>query len=166
MKQVKQNLVVASVLAIAGSFVLSAPAAADSQTVYRAVDELGNPAFTDRPEEYDAAEAVLIAVAASPTRKRVAPPTGAAASSEDGENKSVAEQIREQHAAEDAAEQARQDDVKAQNCDRATKRFDKYKSARRLFRQTDDGEREYLSDDETDAARNEAASSVDRWCGS
>jgi len=161
----KNQLAVVAGLLI-GSLGYTLPAA--GQTVYRAVDDLGNPAFTDRPEEYVAAEAFDIQ-AAAPKRKKIVQESVAAAGDNDDDN-DIAAQIRADQAAEDeaadAAKQAQQADAQASNCTNATKRFEKYKSARRLYRQTDDGEREYLSDNEIDSARVEAKRSVDQWCGS
>jgi hypothetical protein len=37
-------------------------------------------------------------------------------------------------------------------------------TSRRLYREGEDGERDYLSDDELDNARAEAEKSVNEWC--
>jgi hypothetical protein len=149
----------AGLLVSTAAFML--PAAA--QTVYRAVDELGNPAFTDRPEEYPEAEAIAIQVVASNRRAIAQKQTD---DTQQAEDDAVAQQIRDDQAAEDAAagQQAEQD-AQTTNCNSAKKRFDKYKSARRLYREKGDGEREYLSEEETDKARVEAKRAVDQWCG-
>jgi hypothetical protein len=142
-----------------------------SQTVYRAVDELGNPAFTDRAEEYEGAEEISITVAAARerrlSRERTMQINAEATASDDADDKymTFAKGVRESQAAEDAVAEAQQQDVRQANCDKATKRLDKYKSARRLYRENDNGEREYLSDEQTDTARADAARKVDQWCG-
>ncbi len=166
MNRTNQVAIVAGLLISSLGYTL--PAA--GQQVYRAVDDLGNPAFTDRPEEYTAAEAFSIE-AAAPKRKKIVQQTAAVAKTDgDDSNNDIAAQIRSDQAAEDAAaaaaKQEQQADAQASNCANATKRFDKYKSARRLYRQAGDGERQYLTDDELDSARVEAKRSVDKWCGS
>lgn len=158
----KVNLTVMLSGLLIGCLSISTPV--NSQTVYRAVDELGNPAFTDRPEEYAAAEAISITIAGSDS-KRVVRQQADVTSEDEDDGDDVAASIRAQHAAEDAAEMAQEQDVKAANCDKAKTRFGKYKSARRLFRQNDSGDKEFLSDEETDTARADASRSVDQWCG-
>jgi hypothetical protein len=143
-----------------------------SQTVYRAVDELGNPAFTDRAEEYENAEAISITVAAARerrlSRERTLKANADATVNDDADDKymAFAQGVRESQEAEDMAAEVQQQDVKKANCEKAQQRLDKYKTARRLYRENDSGEREYLSDEQTDTARADAARKVDQWCGS
>jgi hypothetical protein len=50
-------------------------------------------------------------------------------------------------------------------CQQARDKLQKYETAHRLYRPGADGQREYLTDEEIDAARVEARKSVDQWCG-
>jgi hypothetical protein len=128
--------------------------------VYRSTDANGVPSFSDRPGENS--EPVFIATprpgrtAAAPTERPsaaaqqaataarpAAPPASAAAS--------------QQTAAERAAERAK-------NCGLARERSTKYETAHRLFRETPNGEREYLTDGEIDEAKARAAADVATWC--
>ena len=165
----KVNLTAMLASLTVGCLSMANPVAA--QTVYRAVDELGNPAFTDRAEEYENAEEISITVAAARERRlareRSLQTRSAETANDDSDDKymTFAKGVRESQDAEDMAAEAEQQDVKQANCDKATKRLEKYKSARRLFRENDSGEREYLSDEQTDTARADAARKVDQWCG-
>ena len=54
---------------------------------------------------------------------------------------------------------------RAQNCEIARDHNRIMQQSHRLYKPTEAGERKYLSDDETDAARAEAAQAVREWCG-
>lgn len=75
---------------------------------------------------------------------------------------------RKQQEAEQAAEDKQwQEDAakqRAENCKTAQDRLNAYNTARRLYRELDNGERDYLDDDELDAARAEAHKLVNEWC--
>ncbi|MAF82744.1 MAG: DUF4124 domain-containing protein [Gammaproteobacteria bacterium] len=75
---------------------------------------------------------------------------------------------RKQHEAEQAAEdktQAEKDQsIRADNCAKAKTRLLTYNSARRLYRPLENGEREYLTDEELDNERAEAQKLVNEWC--
>jgi hypothetical protein len=157
----RTHLIAALVGLLLGS--LTVPGPVMGQTVYRAVDEQGNPAFTDRPEEYESAEAIDIQVAGTNRNLIVEQRQAKERKAEDDE---VASEIRETHAAEDAAEAQDEQDAVTSNCDNATKRFDKYKNARRLYKEDATGAKVFLSDEATDKARTDAKHSVDEWCDS
>ena len=146
-------------LAIAQSFALNVTA----QTVYKTVDDQGTVIYTDRPTVNHPAEIVAgldIALTDS----------GAITGQNDEARKQhaaeyTAQQIRQNQDAEKAVLQAKTNEERAANCEVANQRLTKYSEAHRLYRQTPDGEREYLNDDELDSARTKAARSVDEWCG-
>ena len=133
------------------------------QTVYRAVDEQGNPAFTDRPEEYESAEAIDIQVAGTNRNLIVEQQQAKERKAEDD---AVASEIRAAHAAEDAAAAQNEQDTVTSNCDNAIKRFDTYKNARRLYKEDATGAKVFLSNEAIDKARTDAKRSVDEWCDS
>ena len=131
-----------------------------ADNVYKSVDENGTVAFSDRP---DAAWEETLELAISRTDPDQI----------NRENKSDAEMatavaIREADEAEGAAEQANRQAKLAQQratqCEAAKKRSEKYNTHRRLYKALPNGEREYLSDDELDNARVDAARSVDELC--
>jgi hypothetical protein len=53
---------------------------------------------------------------------------------------------------------------KADRCLKARERYDKYMNSQKLFEQTPDGERRYLSSEELDATRAAAKASMDVMC--
>jgi hypothetical protein len=125
--------------------------------VYRQVDADGNVTYSDRPMGADAETIIIETPPPSTPPVIAAPPSpgpGAAGSEPDAApQREPREPTPEERAAERAA-----------NCDVARERLDRYMMARRLYRSTPDGEREYLSDAEIDAARAEAAADVEEWC--
>jgi hypothetical protein len=54
---------------------------------------------------------------------------------------------------------------KVKQCKEAQERYQRYVESRRLFRETADGEREYLTDQQLTEARIHAKQSVDEYCG-
>ena len=62
---------------------------------------------------------------------------------------------------------AEADAAKAQveQCKAAQDRYQRYLDSRRLFRETADGKREYLTDKELTEARARAKQAVDDYCG-
>jgi hypothetical protein len=120
--------------------------------VYRQVNPDGTVSYSDRPSS-DMAETITINTRASVPRPAPAadePDTGPAAPAAEPEARQPS---REEIAAERAA-----------NCAAARERNDRYQMSRRLYRSLPDGEREYLSDEELDAARAGAAADVEQWC--
>lgn len=55
--------------------------------------------------------------------------------------------------------------AKAKQCKEAQDRYQRYVESRRLFRETSDGKREYLTDKQLTEARVHAKQSVDESCG-
>ncbi len=131
-----------------------------AESVYRGFDEEGHVVYSDRPlpgyEEVFELDVVHSSSEAIRQQREAEQRLAKAAS------------IREAHEAEEAAEaantQAGRDDLRAKNCAAARARSEKYNTHRRLYREGANGEREYLSDDELDAARAEAARTAEEWC--
>ncbi len=138
-----------------------------AQTVYKSVDDEGHVAFTDRPplQQADGEQPLDVLE----LRIRLTDPALIAANREsaqaDARANGVAEDIRAKHDSEDAAELAAKEKQRAENCDFAKARLTKYSQVRRLYREGSNGEREYLSDDEIDTERANAARAIDKWCG-
>jgi hypothetical protein len=137
----------------------SATAAAWGAQVYRSVDRDGNVSYSDRPAGENA-EALYIA---TPRAADPAPPA-ATASQPGGQTEAAPEQPgevqREQR--EPTAEERAEERVR--NCAIARERNERYLISRRLYRETPDGEREYLDDAQLDDARARAAADVEEWC--
>ncbi len=63
-----------------------------------------------------------------------------------------------------AAVQADVSNAKGKQCKEAQERYQRYVESRRLFRETSDGKREYLTDQQLTEARVRAKQSVDEYC--
>lgn len=129
------------------------------ETVYRWVDADGNVQYSDRPMT-SAAQPVTVRVTPpsnSPRPPRATPATSPTAPSDggSGDNPNAAE------SEEDAAQAEAQ---RAENCEIARERLQRYVQSRRLYKALENGEREYLSDAEIDAARARAQADVESWC--
>lgn len=133
---------------------------ANADSVYRAVDSDGHPIYSDRPLEgyqetfeldirHSSAEAIRKQQAANAEAQKIA-----------GIRESQDQQIADEVANNDAAIAAQN----AANCAAAKQRAEKYNTSRKLYKPLPNGEREYLSDAELDAARAEAANTVAEWC--
>lgn len=137
--------------------------AAAQTAVYKTVDEQGTTVFTDRPPVDRPAEKLNnLTMSVSDNEALDAEQSEKA---EDEKYQQAAEEIRETQQTEDEAFQAAVKDQNEAACRAANARLSKYKSARKLYRQRSDGEREYLNDAELDAERAEASRAVDELCG-
>jgi type IV secretory pathway VirB10-like protein len=139
-------------LASAALLITTAISAAE---VYRSIDADGTVRYSDRPDGENVETIVIATPRPSSTPPAVQPsaaepPPEVASEPTDPEQR---EPTRRELAAERAA-----------NCSAARERNDRYQMSRRLYRSTGDGEREYLSDAEIDAARAGAADDVEKWC--
>lgn len=122
--------------------------------VYRFIDENGNVVYTDRP--VPGAELVDVDLPFLGGRPLPRSSRSSGGASEAG----VANEEEPQAASrsEPTAEQ------RAANCEPARERLERYATAHRLYRTTPDGEREYLTSEEIDEARAQAAADVEQWC--
>ena len=126
-------------------------------TVYRTVDENGNVQYSDRP---DGGETQQLTIRA-PRAASSAPTRTAAASAPAQDEAAPAGGPTKQQLAEEAARKAER---RAENCEIARDRLERYAISHRLYRPLPNGEREYLSDAEIDEARAKAEADVKEWC--
>ena len=147
---------------IAATFAALASASwAEEVNVYRWIDRDGVPHFTDRPPSDANAEMTGI------RSQRTDPSAVQARVQQQTETATEAAQRREDSDEEREAAAEQRAETRAQrkaNCQQARERLQTYSTARRLYRPLPDGEREYLTDDEIDAARSGAQQDVDEWC--
>jgi hypothetical protein len=131
----------------------SAPALAAE--VYRTVAPDGTVSYSDRPVGVNP-EAVHIAVAepnssappvASRPQRRAEPP----------ESNETWPDVESRTPLQEAAD-------RAAACSAAKEKLNRYLRARRIYRTTADGEREYLDDARIDAARERATAEVEKAC--
>jgi hypothetical protein len=136
--------------------------AAEEGTVYLWVDKNGTPHYEDRPPDTEPSKEMNL-------RYKLTDANAVAAATQSKAQTSEAAKTREQQQAEEkTAEQQDRDKVmneREQGCNDAKARLQKYDTAHRLYRPGPDGQRIYLSDEETDAARADARKAVDEWCG-
>jgi len=121
--------------------------------VYKSVDENGVVTFSDRPD--GAANEMIVVDARAPA----APLVSAAQAGTQGEPGIV-----EGGEADSGPTAEELEEERRQNCAIATERYDRYQISRRLYRALPDGEREYLNDEQTAAARADAEADVRNWC--
>jgi hypothetical protein len=139
---------------------LATVAAAD--TVYKWVDRGGQVHYTDLPP--DQAGAKLIGVFERDMVMAADEEGGGA--EEAGPDVYDSGPALEEVATADAAAAVQRDldAVRSGQCKQAQERYKTYIESRRLYRETPDGKREYLSDAELSKARVEAKKEVDEFC--
>lgn len=121
--------------------------------IWKWVDESGNVHYADTPSHEYAVNAELVTY--SPGNQ------SAPASSNSRTNTSRGKDID----SEDTPDEKRaREDAQAYYCNRARDIYDSYVDAPRLYRTSEDGRREYLSDQEAAAALANAKASVAEWC--
>jgi hypothetical protein len=129
--------------------------------VYKWVDSDGVTHYGARPPAWASAEQTGVKV-------RRTDPQAVQSTLDRKSEMQAAVDTREQQEAEQAAEdQQWQEDAakqRAENCKTAQDRLKAYNTAQRLYRELEGGEREYLDDDQTDAARADANKLVNEWC--
>lgn len=155
-----RKLVIA--LALAG---LASVAAAS--TVYKWMDAEGQVHYTDRPPS--GADAKLIAVYEKGSIEDEGGGDAAAAGDESppAEETTSPGQDEEQAASSQAEVNAVNADVaraRAENCKKATERYNSYVTSQRLFRTGPNGQRQYLTDAELSSARLSAKKDMDLFC--
>ena len=142
-------------------FVVSASGIALANDIYKWTDGDGNVHYGDRPTG-DATEERL-AIGSRPTN----PST-------------VQARVQSRYAAKEAAEEAAasepqgptEDELRAQaaerrqKCDTYKARLQKFVTSRRLYKQDENGERVYLDEEQTHAARERVENQVQEYCHS
>ena len=141
---------------------ISGVAAGQNYSIYKWIDDDGIINYGSRPPDWNAAERTSVLLRGKDSQTLQDRLT---AQSELAQ----AKEVRKQHEAEDkdAATKLAEANaaLQAENCQVAQERMAKYEDARRLYRETPDGEREYLSDNEIDEWRAESIRLVNEWCG-
>jgi hypothetical protein len=138
---------------------LATVAAAD--TVYKWVDSGGQVHYTDLPPDQPGAK--LIGVferdMVLPTDEEGTPEEAGPAFYESGPP-------TDEESTADAATAVQRDldAVRSEQCKQAQERYRTYIESRRLYRETPDGKREYLTDAELSKARVEAKKEMDELC--
>lgn len=152
----KQTLVLA---AAAASLVAGSAIASD---IYRYTDADGNVHYVDRPSGADTEQRVAIASRRSAPRpspsRSVQPQTTAAAAP------AQAEAAEPEPTKKTRSEKIAEKKAREERCASYRAKLETMVTSRRLYRETDDGEREYLSDAEIDDARAKAQELIEENC--
>lgn len=127
--------------------------------IYKWTDDEGNVHYGDRPAPDGSYE--RLAIDSSPTdHERVAARI-------EGRREAARERRAEAEEAAASEEERRQVEAeRAEKCAMYKERLQKFLQSRRLYREDEDGERVYLDEEETLAARNQVQDRVEEYCGS
>ena len=131
-------------------FGLSLTANAD---IWKWVDEQGNVHYGDTPGRDYAVKA-----------ERVSYTRGKRSASTSGDSQSVTSRGNDVDSDDTPDEIRSGEDAQAYYCKQARDIYQSYIGAPRLYRTSDDGQREYLSDEEAAAALATAEAAVEEWC--
>ena len=147
-----------AILFTTAAFVFSASAVAGE--IYKWVDEDGNVHYEDRPTGDDVERVAVVSnntsnssVQAGIDRRRAYEASQADARSAREEEKRKAEEV-----AKIAAE-------REQKCADSRARMERYLQARRLYKEDEQGGREYLDDEQVMEARAQAQEDIQAYCG-
>lgn len=143
---------------------------ATAETVYKWVDSSGQMHYTDLPPRQGDAKILSVYQQESGTSEDNADSgnypeeggdSGAQQSSQSGEPATPEPPVSEEAMASAEADAAK---AKVEQCKAAQDRYQRYIDSRRLFRETADGKREYLTDQQLTEARARAKQAVDDYC--
>ena len=154
------------------TFVMAGLAAvATAETVYKWVDGSGQVHYTDLPPRQGDAKILSVYQRESGMSEEDEPAGGDYANEGEDNGAGPAAQTGEATTpeppvSEDAMAEAEADAAKAkvEQCKAAQDRYQRYIDSRRLFRETPDGKREYLTDQELTEARARAKQAVSDYC--
>lgn len=138
---------------------LVASSGAFAQNIYKWTDADGNVHYGDRPTDVQAEQ---VAIASKPTN-----PSVVRAESKSVENYQAKRAERAAAEAADAASAAElkaKADDRAQKCTQYRQTMQKFVVSRRLYREDESGERIYLDETETQAARDKVEKQVEEYC--
>ena len=151
-----------ALILLAALMTLSVVPQVSAQTVYKWVDANDITHFSTRPPR---------GVVAEPTPVRLQSSLQSTSEASDGQSPELeaASALRKEQSQDQAAEDAdiaRQNaQMQAEACEKAKARVKTYSEARRLYRPLENGEREYLTDEQLDAERAKAQQFVNETCG-
>ncbi len=150
-------------LAIAVALMLAVTAAgtAVAGDIFKWTDEDGNVHFGDVPVS---AESEKVAIQSRPTNP--ARVQAMVQSRADAATKAAEEQAAATPAGPSPEELQAQADARAEKCSKYRAQLQSFVTSRRLYRQDENGERVYLDEEETQAARERAENQVQDYCTS
>lgn len=129
--------------------------------IYKWTDDDGNVHYGDRPS--GVASETRLAISSRPTDPAKVQARVGARQERAAEAREAAAQQPAGPSEEELLAQARE---RAQKCETYKARLQKFVTSRRLYRQDEDGERVYLDESETQAARERVENQVQEYCNS
>lgn len=154
-----------------GLLIAGLAAMATAETVYKWVDSSGQVHFTDLPPRQGDARILSVYQresgmsdeegSDSDDYSEEGGDSGTGPASQSGEATTPEPPVSEEAMAAVEADAAK---AKVEQCKAAQDRYQRYIESRRLFRETKDGKREYLTDQELTEARARAKQAVDDYC--
>lgn len=142
------------------AFALLLAAGAQAGDVYVTKDAQGRNVYTDTPQTIPAQKVGIASTSTDPTtvQQRYS----------EQMQRYAAEDATEQKDASAAADASKEKQLtaedKAKRCTDARQRYQSYTESHRLYEQTPDGQRRYLTSEEIDAARAGAKQVMDQFC--
>ena len=136
--------------------------------IYRYTDEDGNVHYGDRPTGAPTEERVAIASSRTDSAAARAYMEQRYSLNQQAEESAAQSTIPEEVVEEEEmtrAERAAEQRERAQKCQQYRERLETFVSSRRLYRENDNGEREYLEESEVNEARDRVQELVDEHCG-
>lgn len=140
--------------------VLALGAGVASADVYKFTDAQGNVLYTDKP-------ATLPAERLNVQSRKTDVVEMQARQEAEAQRLQAADKARQQSSAQQADQKAAKELTekdKADRCVKARERYEKYTVSQRLYEETENGGRRYLTDAELDSARASAKSAMDELC--
>jgi hypothetical protein len=142
---------------------LLAAAYANAGDVYKYVDERGNTLYTDRPMP----GAVLVTAGAQRppevTQRNLAAQQTKTTNQLNSSNQRIADNQTNQRAAEQVSKDL--EATRMERCKQARAQYESTINSRRMYRTTENGEREYLNENEFAQARVDMRKQMDAICG-
>ena len=148
-------------LAVALTLALTAAGTAMAGQVYKWTDEEGNVHFSDTPVDKDAERVAIQSRRTNSERVQASVQARADAAAKVAEEEAAAEAANPGPTAEEL--QARAEE-RAQKCNTYRERLTRFVQSRRIYREDENGERVYLSEDEMQEAREEVENLVQKYC--
>ena len=117
--------------------------------------------FGDRPDGEETEKVAIQSRPTNPARIQAAAQARADAAAKAREEEAAAAAAQQGPTPEELQAQA---DARAEKCNTYRAQLQKYLTSRRLYRQDDNGERVYLDENETQAAREKVENKVQEYC--
>lgn len=132
-----------------------------SAAVWMWTDADGLVHYSDYPAVQDA---VLLDIESKPTdRAAIAKQRKESIALE--RERQQGERLRRAEEGDENAQRKIDRELAKEKCAKAKERYNTYYNAPRLYRPTEDGGREFLSAEETDALRAKELTAISKWCG-